>query len=125
MNRPHQSYQLLIKIKNDISLQIGKLGHFDFPAGFYVYTGSAKRNMDARLRRHYSLNKKPHWHIDYLLIHRDVEIITTRKSSAEECELNMWVNGETVAKGFGSSDCRQKCSSHLKKINNSNFDCLF
>ena len=43
-----QSYQLLIKVTKDIDLKVGKLGRFIFPIGSYVYTGSAKTNVDKR-----------------------------------------------------------------------------
>ena len=116
MNNPPYSYQLLIKIKTNISVQIGQLGRFDFPAGYYVYTGSARRNMEARLRRHRSKNKKLRWHIDYLLNHPAAEIIDTRTAVTDECRWNQSVKGIIIAKGFGASDCRQNCGSHLKKI---------
>ena len=38
-----QSYQLFINVTKEINLKIGKLGRFIFPAGSYVYTGSAKK----------------------------------------------------------------------------------
>ncbi len=62
-----QTYQLSIEVAAPISVCIGRLGTFIFQAGIYVYTGSARKNMDARLKRHFSKEKKMHWHIDYLL----------------------------------------------------------
>ncbi len=116
INRNDQSYQLLIKIAKDISLLIGKLGHFDIPAGYYVYTGSAKHNIEARLHRHHSRDKKLHWHIDYLLQHPDVQIVNTQTSHRDECKLNAAVEGYVIIQGFGASDCKQHCGSHLKRI---------
>ena len=52
-----QSYQLFIKVKKDINLKIGKLGGFAFPVGLYVYTGSAKTNINKRIERHLSKKK--------------------------------------------------------------------
>lgn len=34
-------YSLLIELETETLIQIGKLGKITFPAGFYVYTGSA------------------------------------------------------------------------------------
>jgi len=68
-------YQLKIKIKQNISLQIGALGVCNFPKGDYVYTGSAMRNLTQRVARHRRKNKKLHWHIDYLLTHPEVELV--------------------------------------------------
>ena len=48
MRRP-TSYQLLIEVSEPLRLTIGQLGEFDFPAGRYVYTGTAKRNLEARV----------------------------------------------------------------------------
>jgi Uri superfamily endonuclease len=60
-------YQLLIRLDTDETIPVGKLGTFAFPAGFYVYTGSAMGGLDARIARHLSRIKRFHWHIDYLL----------------------------------------------------------
>ncbi len=61
------TYQLTIHLKNKVTLTIGKLGTFEFPAGHYIYTGSAKKNIEARINRHLSQQKSLKWHIDYLL----------------------------------------------------------
>ena len=49
-------------------IDIGKLGCFSFPAGKYIYTGSAMGpgGIQARLLRHQKIIKKKHWHIDFL-----------------------------------------------------------
>ena len=52
-----QSYQLFIKVRKDINLKVGKLGRFTFPFGSYVYTGSAKTNINKRIERHLSKKK--------------------------------------------------------------------
>ena len=52
------TYQLYIKLDKTIKLQIGKLGKFTFPKGDYIYTGSAKKNINTRIKRHFSKNKK-------------------------------------------------------------------
>ncbi|MDZ4211617.1 MAG: hypothetical protein U1C59_07880 [Methylotenera sp.] len=46
------TYQLDILLAEPARLSIGKLGVFDFPAGRYVYTGSARCNIEARIARH-------------------------------------------------------------------------
>jgi|TARA_B100001105_G_scaffold25907_1_gene18150 Uri superfamily endonuclease len=111
-----QSYQLIISLSQNINIQIGKLGLFSFQKGTYVYAGSAKRNMDARIKRHLSKDKNLHWHIDYLLANKQTKIIKVIKSELSECDLNGHVKGKIIAKGFGSSDCKENCKSHLKFI---------
>ena len=113
-----QSYQLFINVAKEIDLIIGKLGRFIFPIGSYVYTGSAQKNMNKRIERHLSKNKKLHWHIDYLLNNDAVQIIDIKKSEIIECSLNQKTNGVIIIKGFGSSDCNLCCGSHLKSLGN-------
>ena len=109
-----QSYQLFIKVTKEIDLKVGKLGRFIFPVGSYVYTGSAKKNIDKRIERHFSKKKNLHWHIDYLLNDDSVHIVDTNKSEMAECSLNKKTNGAVIIEGFGSSDCKLCCRSHLK-----------
>jgi len=111
----HISYQLHIRIHKDIQIVAGALGSCNFPAGDYVYTGHARRNLAARLRRHLSETKKLHWHIDYLLINPAVEIIRMETSNIPECQWNQQLTGSIPVSGFGASDCRRHCGAHLKK----------
>ena len=111
-----QSYQLFIHLSHNLEIQIGKLGLFTFPKGTYVYTGSAKRNLNQRITRHFLKDKNLYWHIDYLLANEHTEIIEVTKSEVSECNLNAGEKGEIIVKGFGSSDCGKNCKSHLKFI---------
>ena len=109
-----RSYQLFIIVTKEIELKVGKLGKFIFPIGSYVYTGSAKKNIDKRIERHLSKKKNLHWHIDYLLNNDALQIIDTKKSQMTECNLNKKTKGTIIIDGFGSSDCNLSCKSHLK-----------
>ena len=109
-----QSYQLFINLSEVINIQIGRLGIFRIPKGMYVYTGSARRNMDKRIARHLSRNKNLHWHIDYFLANEQTKIIKVTKSELRECDLNTDVKGKIIVEGFGNSDCKENCKSHLK-----------
>lgn len=111
-----RTYQLLIRVSRRVTVTIGALGTFDFPAGWYIYTGSAVRALEARVRRHLSAHKTLRWHIDYLLAQEGVEIREVRRFCEPECELNQRLEGEIVVPGFGASDCRAGCSSHLKRL---------
>jgi len=66
-NKDSGTYLIIIKNNETQSITIGKLGNFVFPKGYYVYVGSAMRNLQKRISRHLSKDKKFHWHIDYLL----------------------------------------------------------
>ena len=109
-----RSYQLFIIVTKEIELKVGKLGKCIFPIGSYVYTGSAKKNIDKRIERHLSKKKNLHWHIDYLLNSDAVQIINIKKSRMTECSLNKKTKGTIIINGFGSSDCDLDCKSHLK-----------
>lgn len=105
-----------MRVDKSVSVTVGKLGSFDLPAGRYVYSGSAKRNIAARLARHLSPTKKVKWHIDYLLAHPEVKIIGIRLSEEDECEINQNTPGRVIVPGFGATDCRKSCGSHLKYL---------
>ncbi len=119
--RIKDSYCLLIELGRPIMLTPGKLGNFNLPAGWYVYTGSGGSSLEGRLRRHCrSHPKRLRWHIDYLLAHpaaelRDVLAFPGYKGG--ECALNHRVKGMRGARvlllGFGASDCTAGCQSHL------------
>ena len=99
-----------------VSVQVGRLGRFEFVAGDYVYTGSALRNFEARIRRHLSAVKKMHWHIDYLLAAPGVRVREVMRYAAAECGINQQVVGTIPIPGFGATDCRAGCGSHLKRL---------
>jgi len=107
------SYLLLIELKDDKTIQVGKLGKIFFRKGFYVYVGSALNGLEHRINRHLRLEKKVHWHIDYLLGSAKIVNVFLRESTGRcECKIADELSNklEFVA-GFGCSDC--KCKSHL------------
>jgi Uri superfamily endonuclease len=113
---------LLLRLRSSAQIQVGKLGEFFFPAGWYVYSGSARRLMRHRLERHFRGEKKTRWHIDYLTTSARADMIGAvmfdPEAAAEaECGLNRRVGAllglvQTVP-GFGASDCRNGCGAHL------------
>ncbi|MFC1742462.1 DUF123 domain-containing protein [Candidatus Riflebacteria bacterium] len=111
-----QSYQLFIQLLDEVELEIGKLGKYSFPAGLYIYTGSGKKNLNARIERHKKSHKNLRWHIDYFLISPLTKIIKIKTSLVPECKLNQSTDGNIIIPGFGASDCRQNCGAHLKYL---------
>lgn len=110
------SYTLFIRVAGPIEIRVGRLGVFEFAAGEYVYSGSARKSVCARINRHLRADKKLRWHIDYLLAAPEVQITRVRFSTITECQLVAAVGGKVVVKGFGSSDCTHGCGSHLRQI---------
>ncbi len=108
------TYQLNIRVDHDLHIRVGRLGMISFPSGDYVYTGSAKGRLQARINRHLRREKSLHWHIDYLLTAPGVSITSVHTSKDAECVLNQATLGQCLVPGFGASDCRHGCGSHLK-----------
>lgn len=107
---------MLIEVAAPVRVVVGRFGIFDFPAGLYCYTGSARRNFEARIRRHLAAEKALRWHIDYLLAASGVRIVEVRRFGGEECAVNRETAGQIPVPGFGASDCRAGCGSHLKRL---------
>jgi Uri superfamily endonuclease len=110
------SYQLNIVLKEAQSVTVGRLGRFELPDGNYIYTGSARRNLVARVKRHLRKDKSLRWHIDYLLALKGAQVMDVQLSDQSECEWNKCTQGEIIVPGFGASDCKSACSSHLKYL---------
>jgi Uri superfamily endonuclease len=131
------TYALVLHLEGREEITVGKLGTFIFPAGYYLYVGSAlgPGGLEARLARHRPSirlrraqssrsghrcrDKKLRWHIDYLLEHVQlVEVWSVASTDKLEC-LWAWAaqelpGSEIPVPGFGSSDCR--CPSHLIRL---------
>jgi Uri superfamily endonuclease len=117
------AYILLLFVSQEVTVTIGQLGKQNFPKGYYAYTGSALgagASLRHRISRHLKKEKCLFWHIDYLLANENVSVkavIAVETSENMECTVNTYlksVNGSTIAvKGFGASDCKNSCGSHL------------
>ena len=107
------SYVLLIELDQPREISIGSRGIMLFPGGYYAYIGSAMGGFNARLNHHRHRQKKPKWHIDYLLLPATLcGVILIETTERTECAVarELQVRLSAIA-GFGASDCR--CSSHL------------
>ncbi len=104
---------LLIELTEEQTITIGSLKAIYFPRGYYAYVGSAMGGIISRINRHLKSDKKPHWHIDYLLEKASIsEIILCETNDRVECTIAQALNGQFDSiPSFGSSDC--KCRSHL------------
>lgn len=116
MNQEKGTYALLLALDEEATIAVGKLGTFLFPAGYYLYIGSARGGLFHRLRRHLERRKKLRWHIDYLRQWANViEVWYLFSEESLECSWAQAAAAMPQAQipipGFGSSDCR--CRSHL------------
>ena len=109
------SYLLILKLNRKMNLVFGrKENRQAFPAGYYVYAGSAMKNLTQRLERHRRLRKNKFWHIDYLReVSEFIAALPVRSSEDLECRLAEWIRAvaDWDISGFGASDC--DCPGHL------------
>lgn len=112
------SYILLIKLPEEQTITIGSLKAIRFPSGYYAYVGSAMGGFKARLNHHLKGNKRPHWHIDYLLQGASItSIILCEAEHRVECIIARALKCQfDSVPGFGASDCH--CRSHLFSATN-------
>lgn len=118
------TYVLAVWLEAPRDISIGRLGAFRFPAGWYLYVGSAfgPGGLGARLGRHwrtFSSGKRAHWHLDYL---REQALWGGAWGCDSPHQLECtWAaamhrlpDAEVVVPGFGASDCR--CWAHLVRL---------
>lgn len=101
------AYLLCFRLARPVRTVVGGLGETAFPAGHYVYVGSAMKNLSARVARHTRRRKRLHWHIDYLLQDAtDITPVPIRSSKRLETSLvdSVSVVLESGPAGFGASD---------------------
>ena len=98
------SYTLLIQLPEEQTITTGRLKATYFPRGYYAYVGSAMGGFKSRLNRHLKSNKKPHWHIDYLLEKASIsEIILCETKDRAECAIAQALSCQFDSiPGFGS-----------------------
>lgn len=107
------AYLLILELDKNIVLKLGDKERA-LSSGYYVYVGSAMRNLLNRIKRHQRKTKKLRWHIDHLTEKaKTITPILIRSSERLECSI-----ADDLAKiakfrvyNFGCSDC--KCETHL------------
>lgn len=112
-------YVLILELARPVSLSIGRLGNFEFPAGWYAYVGSAHGpgGLKARIAYHLRPPLRRHWHLDYLRAEACPREVWYRPGGhrTEECALAKAImelpKASVPVPGFGASDCR--CRAHL------------
>jgi len=113
-NKDRGSYILILRLSRRTRIAVGSLGEIAFPAGYYLYTGSAKKALGARMARHLRKRKNFFWHIDYLVDHCDQSMcipVRTGDDLEHEMAANLRKITDWSIPGFGSSDC--PCETHL------------
>lgn len=107
-------YILILFLRRNTKICIGRLGNVEFKKGYYLYAGSAKVNLTSRLQRHKIKKKRCFWHIDYLRERTDFcDAVIVRSKDSLECKIADTLKNisDWIIPKFGSSDC--SCKSHL------------
>ena len=109
------TYCLLIHLKQDSKITIGKLGEKNFTKRILYIRGlrlKLPKNPHTKTSRE---EKKIYWHIDYLLNNENteiIEVIYTINDIKWECKIAATIAETGIGViNFGCSDC--KCNSHL------------
>ncbi len=112
------TYALLLRLRHPVRVQVGRLGQFEFPRGWYIYVGSARGagGLRARARHHWQSTARPHWHLDFLRgVARPVKIAWQNGAARRECRwarnLATRLDARMIVPKFGASDCH--CPTHL------------
>ena len=120
------TYVLVITLGSDLTTEVGALGTLSFPAGVYLYTGSALGGLDQRVSRHIRHEKTVKWHIDRLTVAADSVIAyESYPDFIPECELASMAGDCGMVPsvdGFGCSDC--SCRTHLFRVTDGSLDLL-
>lgn len=107
-------YILELYARDEFQIPVKKFRNSTIKKGYYYYIGSAQKNLQQRIDRHFRTAKKVHWHIDYLTTNRNVVIktayvITDAPKNLEEKIANIFpsaFDGKIMLKGFGNSDTK-------------------
>ena len=117
------NYILVFRLEERTRQNMCRFNNVFLAPGYYLYCGSAHGNggLKGRIMRHLTRSFKKFWHIDFLkeCLH-PLEVWYQISSEKNECSfhkiLHNLIGGEIPIKGFGSSDCRNKCESHLVRF---------
>ena len=117
------NYILVFRLEERTRQDMRRFKDVILEPGYYLYCGSAHGNggLKGRISRHLNRSLKKFWHIDFLKVYlQPFEVWCQVSSEKIECSfcqfLHFQMGGETPIKGFGSSDCRNKCESHLVRF---------
>ncbi|MFP3040693.1 DNA/RNA nuclease SfsA [Treponema primitia] len=109
------NYLILLELPANQDIEVGALGTIRFKAGWYVYAGSARKNLSQRINRHLRRQRKQkHWHLDYLTPWagkmKALPILSYRNLECDLARDLEQLGGKPIPE-FGSSDCG--CGSHF------------
>lgn len=117
-------YTLILKAEKGNRIRVGRRKIVDVVPGYYIYVGSALKNLAYRLNRYIALtreDRRKHWHIDYILASQSVFLCSivyafTQHKVEPTVALALIGKGfKVVREGIGSSEYHWKGYSHFLK----------
>jgi sugar fermentation stimulation protein A len=108
------SYIVILRLPRDRHIPVGGLGDVKFRKGYYLYVGSAKKDLTRRINSHRSRRKNFFRHIDHLREHAEFHAALPVRASVDlECEIARALGkiAQRPVPGFGPPDC--SCGSRL------------
>lgn len=110
---PNSGIYALHLFLEEIKLRVGALGEISFPRGYYVYIGTAQRNLRKRIERHFKKEKRKRWHIDYITPYAEIlDVVAVPLSREWEEKTARYLEKRyPYIRNFGSSDT--SALSHL------------
>jgi sugar fermentation stimulation protein A len=107
-------YIIVLRLKRRRKLEVRNLGVIPFKKGYYLYVGSAKKELTRHMERYKRTSRDDHRQIDQLSAIADLHAaIPIRTSKDLECELAGAVRAvsDWMVPRFGSTNCQ--CNGHL------------
>ena len=107
---------LMLELEEEKEIEIGALGAIRFEGGRYAYIGSAQNSVEKRLQRHFSDDKKMHWHIDYFTTEAKPYdyLVLPETSEYEQVMASILEKLGAPVPEFGASDSSK--NSHLFRL---------
>jgi sugar fermentation stimulation protein A len=108
------SYIIILRLPGDRRIPVGGLGDVKFRKGYYLFVGSAKKDLTRQINGHRSRRKNFVRHIDYLREHAEFHAALPVRASVDlECEIACALGkiAQRPVPGLGPSDC--SCGGNL------------
>lgn len=108
LSRDVGAYLILLRLTHAVECRVGALGKRHFPAGFYLYVGSAHNSLSKRIKRHLKVSSNKRWHLDYLRPYaqsvNSYPIRSTQKDLEQQLVCGLLQSPLHPVPGFGCSD---------------------
>jgi len=108
------AYIFVLTLDTPVELNLGR-NRWELNPSTYAYIGSGMGNLEKRVERHFSANKRLRWHIDYLTCYGKplfAILIPSKERMEEKISLTFQSHFRCV-EGFGASDLKVKSNLYI------------